>query len=361
MKYFRLLRQTLYFIKVLFLKYKSWRFHPNFLQLIINSLGLWDDPYRVNYTTLGEENKGKTVALIRFPKEWNPTAGFFALLNRMLCGLSFCDRMGYTPVADNWDGCPYEEDHPVNGTNIVFEYYFKPLSQVSLKSLMHSHNVVFVSNPNMDVVLHETQSEWFHLSDAYIKHMGKIYGKYIRLNDETEGKMESDISSILKNKKTLGIHFRGTDYKLNVNGHPVSLILEDYYPYIDKAMKTHRFDQIFLATDDISAMKKMKKRYKNVVLYEDNKRSDNDVSVAFSKSNEENYKYRLGYEVLRDSYTLARCDGLIAGYSQVSVGARINRASQKKGFSYCQIIDKGVNRNNFDWIKYYQDNLKDKE
>ena len=124
-------------------------------------------------------------------------------------------------------------------------------------------------------------------------------------------------------------------------------------------MKTHRFDQIF-CDRFISAMRNEKSGHKNVVLYEDNKRLI-IVSVAFSKSNEENYKYRLGYEVLRDSYTLARCDGLIAGYSQVSVFSRINRASQKKGFSYCQIIDKGVNRNNFDWIKYYQDNLKDKE
>ena len=51
------------------------------------------------------------------------------------------------------------------------------------------------------------------------------------------------------------------------------------------------------------------------------------TEVAFEKSGRKKHKYRLGLEVLRDMHTLAMCDGLVVGISQVAV------------------CDKGINRN----------------
>ncbi len=318
-------------------------------------------PRIVRIRSFGKENKDRTIMIVGFPKGWTPTAGFFALLNRSLCGIYFADRMGFTPVMENWDHCPYEEDHPINETDNVFEYYFKPLSDINMQSALNSYRVTYSTNPNMDLILHETKSEWFHLSDDYIEEMGRVYSKYIHLNDYTQQKIDKDIGTILiPGKSTLAVHYRGSDYKLNMNGHPKALEPEDYYPVIDKAINDYHFDNIFLATDDENALNEFLERYDNITYYKDVNRTTGETSLAYIESERKDHKYLSGYEVIRDSYTLASCDGLIAGYSQVSVGARINKASQKKEYKFCKIIDKGVNNNNRDWITYYNKKVKKK-
>lgn len=61
----------------------------------------------------------------------------------------------------------------------------------------------------------------------------------------------------------------------------------------------------------------------NVKSYSDVFRSNGNISVAFSESSREQHKFKLGYEVLRDTYTLSKCDILVAGLSNVSYAARI--------------------------------------
>ena len=80
--------------------------------------------------------------------------------------------------------------------------------------------------------------------------------------------------------------------------------------------------------------------------YQDTFRGNTDISVAFSKSEREFHKYKLGYEVIRDMWTLAQCDGLVSGLSQVSSCARIVKESQGKQYIDLKIIDRGINHNN---------------
>lgn len=357
----QLLKLTVYDLRLLLRRYKQNRFHPYFLDELIYGQDHWHNPNKLHFYELGKENRGMIVAVIKFPKEWIKTAGFFALLNRTLCGIHFADRLGLKPVVDNWDGCAYEEEDLINNTKIVFEYYFKPLCEISMNSALNSHRVVAVSNPNMDIVLTENNSTWYNLTDEYIEDIAKVYGKYVKLNDIVQTQMNHDIDGLLMGKTTLAIHFRGSDYKLNVNGHPIALTIEDYFSYIDEALLKYNFEQIFLATDDKNAVSSLKNRYDNVICYSDTFRTEGDVSVAFIENDRKHHKYRLGYEVLRDAYTLAACDGLIAGFSQVSIGARINKLSQNKEYQYIKIIDKGVNHNTIDWIQYYNKNIAKKK
>ena len=45
-------------------------------------------------------------------------------------------------------------------------------------------------------------------------------------------------------------------------------------------------------------------------------------------------------------WTLAQCDGLVSGLSQVSSCARIVKESQGKQYIDLKIIDRGINHNN---------------
>ena len=253
----------------------------------------------------------------------------------------------------------YEEPIPVNGSKNVFEYYFDPVSDLSMKSALNSQCVVKILNPNMDMVLFDYKCEWFDMSDDYIKEMGRLCRKYIRFNQITRKAIADDMNKVHREGKTLGIHFRGTDYVIGATGHPYALSVEDYYEFIDEALCQYDFQYIFLATDDKTALKKMQERYRDIICYSDVFRGDGKISVAFAEGNDtELPNYRRGYEVLRDVATLSQCDGLIAGQSQVSTGARIFNASRKKQYEYCRILSKGICRTGVDWVAEFNKTVK---
>ena len=105
-----------------------------------------------------------------------------------------------------------------------------------------------------------------------------------------------------------------------------------------------KFDKIFLATDDQEAIDVFQKRFGDkVCYYEDVYRGEGNVSVAFSSDLREYHRYLLGLEVLRDVYTMAQCEGLIGGISQVAYCAQIMKRGMGSEFSYFKILDKGIN------------------
>ena len=349
------IRRAIKLFRQLLKGYKNSSFSNAYLMGLLDNSNGGYPPNQVRFVELGPENPNKTIGVIKFPEEWIPTAGFFALMHRMLCGLYFADYMGMTPVVDSWTNCAYEEKDAINGTKNVFEYYFEPLSSVSMPSALNSKCVVKILNPNMDYVLYKHGCEWFDMSEKYIKEMGRLYRDYIRFNKKTRIQMEQDTSKVLKGKKTLGIHFRGTDYVIGAVGHPVALQVEDYFDEIDKAIDQCGFQQLFIATDDLSALRKFKQRYKNISYYKDVLRAEGTVSVAFlERKGDQHPKYRSGYEVLRDAYTLSLCDGLISGKSQVPTNARINKASTEVPFEYDKVISRGIHRTGVDWVAEFK-------
>ncbi len=356
--YWDLLKDMFRYLKALGKKYKEAKFHPVFLGNCNYALEELINPYNVKIHQFGDLNYGKTVAVIQFPALWIKTAGFFALFNRTLCALSFCDRLGLIPTIENWNACAYEEKGRVNGSENVFEYYFQPLSAISIDEAYKSFSVIIPSNPNMDLVLNQYNVEkWYAPSEEYVLHMGNVWRKYIHLKENLKTQVFNEMREILLSKKTLGVHFRGTDFKLNVNNHPKSISEDDYFFYIDEALASNKYEQIYLATDDLEAIECFSKRYKNIVYYKDVFRAKGNVSVAYSNDERENHHYRLGYEVIRDVYTLGNCQGLIVGASQVNIAARIYKSSIGETYEYFKLIDKGINENNIEWIDYYKKNI----
>ena len=69
---------------------------------------------------------------------------------------------------------------------------------------------------------------------------------------------------------------------------------------------------------------------------------DGAQNIALRVLDRENTHYLDGLEALRDVYTLAECNGLIAGLSQISIAARIVRLAENGSFEYMKILDKGI-------------------
>ncbi|MCM1211520.1 MAG: O-fucosyltransferase family protein [Blautia sp.] len=272
-------------------------------------------------------------------------SGFFAEHNRLLALLYFADKYGMKPVVRFHPGYCYAEKYPVNGTTNPFEYYFEQPAGITLED-MKSYQRVFRSRKENSYEVNQLceEANGYTRSETYLNEMARITARYIRLNSIVREKMDKEIEALTGGANILGVHVRGTDFKQNFNGHPVKVGVDEYLEATVRTFEEGAYDKVFLATDDGEAIEKYQKQFgEKVVFYQDVIRSKGDDTVMHSESDRENHHYLLGYEVLRDMYTLAACDGLIAGLSQVSYAARIQKKSTGKEYRHLVILDKGIN------------------
>lgn len=313
-------------------------FHPeNFLQVY----------------SYGNKNCDKNIYLIDASSEY---MGFGAYFRWCLEALYEADRLGFIPVVKFGELCPYNEKEGFElGTN-SFEYYFKPVSKISVQETYESKNVFLFNQTDLirvekELGVYDENSNvicGYSFDENYIKEMGEFVKKYIAINQNTKDYIDKSINKLFEGKnekvnKILAVHIRGTDFALNWDRHPNMVKPTDYFPIIDDGIKEHKFNYIFLATDDSNLLALFKKRYSDNLLYfKDVNRSNGKVNVAYVKNNRKNNNYLNGLEVVRDIYTMAYCDGLIAGLSQVSICARIINRSLDKNFEYEKIINMGI-------------------
>lgn len=273
--------------------------------------------------------------------------GFFAEFRAMLAKMVFAERFGLIPHVYWGEKFLYSEKQPVNGTDNAFEYYFRQPLDIAENEISKGCYVSKAKSGQAVMIEREFKKGTYVISDEYRKILAEIYRKYVKLNPMVKNQMETEICGLLRGKKTLGVHYRGTDYKVGYDIHPVGVRMEQAIAAVKSAEKEWAFEQIFLATDDIEATERFKKEFGDKVLfYQDVFRGDSNISVAFSQSERKDHHYRLGYEVIRDMYTLARCEGLVAGLSQVVICAGIVKESRQEVFQPQIIIDNGINHSN---------------
>lgn len=172
-----------------------------------------------------------------------------------------------------------------------------------------------------------------------------IWRKYISLQPVFEMYLNKRVSELLGKSKVIGAHVRGADWrKMRISGHPVAATEEEYIKEIETIVEKKGYDRVFLATDSEGTLEKFQQIFGEKLLYfPEIKRTPKDKSslVIFDESND---PYRLGAEILLDAFTLAACDGLIAGVSYVSYGVQIIKKSRDEKFNYLKIIDKGLQK-----------------
>ena len=180
-------------------------------------------------------------------------------------------------------------------------------------------------------------------TDEYFEVISKLMKKYLRFNEDTKVKVCESAKNLLGEGKTLGIHIRGADFKRHYDNHPHIVSIEEYAQSVEETLKENSFDKIFLATDDSDAIEVFSAKFGDkLVYYKDVIRTSGDETVMKSEVDRPLHHYNLGIEVIRDSYTLSLCDGLIAGLSNVSIFSRLLKQSEGNSYGYLKILDKGI-------------------
>lgn len=312
------------------------------------------DLFHLQKRCLGPLYKDKVIYFI---EEDNGSLGFFAMYRAWLEYIYFADICGYTPVVCGGKHFLYKEEKQICSTDNPFEYYFEQPTTVKVQEAQKSRNVIMsdLNHRKMVELIFTGKTCHYKYNKKYLCAMAQVVRKYVRFNKTTWEYVEKGWNKInIHNQKVLGVHIRGTDFRAEYNNHPVYVTEDECFEKIDEVFYKNKYEKIFLATDDQRILKKFIEKYQdNLCFYNDVERGDRNKSIAFESNDRINHKYRLGLEVIRDMYTLSKCDGLIAGVSQVAVCAQINKLARKEWFSDRIIIDKGINKNNHEFIKHH--------
>ena len=315
-------------------------------------LQLQRNPNTMEIKQFGQRNPQKNIYFIEI--YGSDGMGFAAFLRHTLLALFEADRLGFVPAVSYFpENCVYAEFEKINGTDNPFEYYFEQVSDVSVKEVHESSRVFLYHWSHSVRVEHEfgdmnpNMPGGYNVDDEYIGKMALVLKKYIRLNNVVQHKVLSDMQELIKGrwneKKILGVHIRGTDYALNWKNHPNMITMDAFVEAIDETLVKYDYEYIFLATDDKRRLETMQKKYgSKLIYYQDVVRGEHELNIALEKNDRPMHHYLNGLEVVRDMYTLARCDSLICGLSQVSIFARTIRLAEQGPYTYLKVLDKGI-------------------
>lgn len=323
--------------------------HINEKEYVDFYLNMESDPRTLLFKKYGEKNRDKAIYYI---PENGDKWGFFAEFRALLCKLCYAERMGFTPYVFWGSDFLYYDQQKKDEVLNAYEYYFEQPTGLTEKDVMDSYMVCRAKSAEAVMIEREfKKQDYYGIASEMEIVLADIYKKYIKINTETRSKLEEQIQCLGIGEDVLGIHFRGTDYQVGYNNHPVYVQVEEVIEKAKSILLQEKYKKVFLATDDIEALQIFCDSFGHdkLLFYEDTFRTKGYVSTALSKDKRQYHQYLLGYEVLRDMYTLAQCGGLLSGVSQVTNCARIVNRAEGKVYHSLDVIYHGVNHNSRDF------------
>jgi len=274
--------------------------------------------------SFGDKNPDKIFFVIR---QEGLGRGLFSILSGVICYLDFADRCCYIPVVDfkNFK-TEYNQEEEIGGTRNAFEYYFLPVSKVSLDEVYLSKTVIVSGN---------NYPKGYDYTIANIPGLYKIFKKYIKIKPEIERLVKIKKSN--SKNKILGVHFRGQEMR-TARGHWFPPSNRQMYKAIDIMLSRDTYSKIFVCTEDDRLLSALNKRYPEMIIYNNHFRTSG--ANAYKINARKNHKYLLGLEILIDMLTLSRCNGLISCSSNV---AWMSRFINNKKYSGSIFINNGPN------------------
>ena len=295
----------------------------------------------LQYESYGKKNPNKFFYIIRR----TPGAGFFSNLNFVVHNLFICDQLKMIPVIDmkNYPtlfNCKVK----INNSRNSWNYFFENTSKYSLDEVYKSKNVILcdkrTSIKGFSEVKFKSIFKYFYGFQYLNSKHKKIFKKYIKIKKEFLDISNKFVSENFKNKKVLGVCFRGSDQKKS-GYHPYTPTEEQMLYATNSLIKKYKFDKIFICTEDINYLSFYKKNFGDKVLHSNSPRTSDKVDLFESQDNK--HRYKVGKGNLIDMLILSKTNHMLFAKSNIPYSAIFY--SNKK-FSH-SIIDNGMKGNIF--------------
>lgn len=272
-------------------------------------------------------------------------SGFCAIYRNTLAAFNFAEQFGGVPVI-RWGRMAYHEPSMDAVTSNIFEYYFQQPAGITLDEVSKASNVVSRSSNDVRFLRKDYSqiNDYYEWNQEYFQELAEMQ-KQIHFKKDVEERMTADIGSVGLDGRTIGVHIRRIMFKNNLRNHPIAVELDDYVSAVKELLKTGKYDKVFLATEETDSLARMEQEFgEKLIYYKDICRNNIGDTFRTAISERERHHYLLGYEILRDIHTLARCQALVAGLSNVSFCAKIIKLSKDEDYLDEIVLDKGIAR-----------------
>lgn len=280
-----------------------------------------------------------------------PGVGLFASLMQVLGELHHCRTHDLVPVVFFGDNWPYWSPDGYRGARNAWEYYFEPVSPLSLAGVIGrdedylAHCNVFdfdpariVANQNprhvydlsrqghLPVPPHVTVVNRWPAFDCGTRHVREerratfrgLIDEFVRVQPAIAEAVDVWAARHLAGRHVVGVHVRGGEHDDEIEGwHALAHApLRLYFREVDAQLDRRPEARVLLATDTVRTLDAFRQRYGNRLLAYDARRSDGDGAphVEFGGA-------LVGEEALIEGLLLARTQFLVHGISNLTTAA----------------------------------------
>jgi hypothetical protein len=244
------------------------------------------------------------ILLIKYPEKYftNYGRGLFSAFSSVINAFKTADAKGMACYVDLSQSLNYYKDQ--NHTNNVWTQYFtNPTleNKEVIKNTEYGHDNIFMELKSL----------------GEISYQREVWAKFAKLNDFTNNHINNKINDYnLNRKKTLGVHIRGLDKKLETRIFPYNI----WEKQIDTLYNQYGFNQTLICTDEIEAatyFKRLVPKYN--IVFTDNLKTTRNVLNTFNYQDSNNFKK--GLDAITDCYLLGSCNVLLRNRSNLSAFA----------------------------------------
>ncbi len=277
--------------------------------------GFWSDVDHVMGQLLAAELTNRIPVIY-----WGPNSLYAQSFQTNAFDLYFEPVSEYSIEDLTWPGYTF---YPQiwNARNIMVEDLDKiAWTQRNLGDMMSNDASVVVSDihyfirPMIDYI---PKDHWAYGMTAHQIYR-YLFDNYLKLKPDIEAEIEDFYQEKMKgNGPLLSVHIRGGDKVREVEN--LAGLNRRYYTEIDRYIRLYGIKKILLLTDCDDIIKTFKKKYGDMLVFTDCRRSDlaDTRNAAHLQAYRE--KRRKGIEIIKDTYLAAKCDFFIGnGYSNVS-------------------------------------------
>ena len=188
----------------------------------------------------------------------------------------------------------------------VWEYYFEQPYNINLDSDLYNSREVIWHENHLSIGCRPTAD--------MISKAGLMVSKYINLKSHVKDKIDNCLKAYKDDADTvLAIHKRGTDH---ITDAPL-LDVSEYFTETDKHIDN--YDKILICSDEEFTVNAFKSRYgNNKVFSYDSIRATIPTTLGVHQSVGMRDPYKMGEDVIVESYLMSRSDMLIKTVSNVS-------------------------------------------
>lgn len=210
--------------------------------------------------------------------------------------------------------CCTQEGEFLHETYNPWEYYFNQPSLLPNESYNHMTSLI-PANPSGGLYYNNQNS--FMDPSKFISLKEKFF-KNFQIKEYLTKEIDDFYIKNIKNKHTLGVQVRLTDYTHNGHNFPP---VESYIQKINKILQSDpSIEQIFLATDDGKIISTIEQSIPVPIIYwpgmfrADNKNLHLTPYERF-KDTRDLHRYNLGVECMKEIFILSKCDQLLKAYT----------------------------------------------